>query len=179
MVCYCGHSHDALVQSQFNILQGQGVAKTKGKGKGQESSQGNSPKVGKGKGDGKLQPGAVPPSPSGWRSQRKRGAPSEDGSSDAPMNELQERTQTLQAVINSIKGRMDPYAVDLRSMSLDQLAKLRLEANESKSLPQQISISQQVVNRKETAFTEARSKMEQCMANLEWLAKSVWPPTHL
>jgi len=93
MVCYCGHSHDALVQSQFNILQGQGVAKTKGKGKGQESSQGNSPKVGKGKGDGKLQPGAVPPSPSGWRSQRKRGAPSEDGSSDAPMNELQERTQ--------------------------------------------------------------------------------------
>jgi hypothetical protein len=170
MVCFCGHSHDALVQTQHKVLQGQGGVKSKGKGKIQESVQG---KTSESKGKGKVQQasqGKVVESPqSQWRSHRKRGAGaiSEDSGSEAPQSELQERTQTLQAVLNSIKGRSDPYAVDLRSMSLEQLAKLRLEANESKSLPQQISILQQVLNRKESAFTEAKSKMEQCMTNLE------------
>ena len=92
--------------------------------------------------------------------------PSEDGS-EAPQSELQERMQTLQAVLNSIKGRNDPYAEDLRTMSQSQMAKLRVEAHESKSLPQQISIMQQVVDRKEVAFAEAKQKMDQCMTNLE------------
>jgi hypothetical protein len=182
MVCFCGHSHDALVQTQHKILPGQGgVAKSKGKGKSQVIAQGNSAES---KGKGKAQQasqGKVAESPirvsgvpvsspqSQWRSHRKRvaGAISDDSGSDAPQTELQERTQTLQAVLNSIKGRSDQYAVDLRSMSLEQLAKLRLEANESKSLPQQISILQQAVERKESVFTEAKSKMEQCMKNLE------------
>jgi hypothetical protein len=174
MVCFCGHSHDALVQTQHKILPGQGGgAKSKGKGKSQVSAQGNTSES---KGKGKVQQaslGNVVESPqsaqSQWRSHRKRGAGaiSEDCGSDAPQTELQERTQTLQAVLNSIKGRSDPYAVDLRSMSLEQLAKLRLEANEAKSLPQQISILQQVLQRKEAVFSEAQSKMKQCMTNLE------------
>ena len=48
-----------------------------------------------------------------------------------------------------------------------QLSKLRMEAHESKSLPQQISIMQQVVDRKEVVYSETNLKMEQCRSNLE------------
>ena len=169
LVCYCGNSHDSLVKTQVSILQGQGGYK--GKGRAQQFHQ---PQVGaKGGGGGKGKACAPSTPPSSWRAQRSRqkhaGHNSESSSqaAESPQSETQERIQTLQAVLNSLKGRTDSEAAELRAMSTSQLAKLRLEANEAKSLPQQISILQQVVMRKESVLSEAKAKMEQCMVNLE------------
>ena len=194
MVCNCGNTHDALVASQFRILPG---GKGQQQRKGQACSPvvgGWQQSIYRGKGGGQVSPGN--PNAPAWgkgagkqqvpspKQQQHRGGPngnrwgkqqpsqppsqaaSEAGAGSDPQD-IPTRLTTLQAVMSSIKGRSDIEATELRTLTENQIARLRVQADSAKSVPQQISKLQQAISKKTKTLDEANTEVASLTAKLE------------
>ena len=100
-------------------------------------------------------------------------AMSVDETSSEEAKEILERMNTLQALLNSLAGRMDPLSVSSRKDFDKELAALRIKKTGLKSLSAQILVLDGVISRRQNAIVEAAAKVQEATLNQERLNKEL------
>ena len=145
------------------------------------SDQGN----GKGKGNKKSQPqtGASPIT-GGQNVWQKRAAAAAtnakplggahgppDHFQDVPSNAalIQERMDTVQALINSLVDRSDQLSIDTRSQLFAEMTSLRIQKTKSKPLHAQVTVLENLVKGRQVGYDEAVAALEMAQQKVEKL----------
>lgn len=82
-------------------------------------------------------------------------------------DQLVEQMDVVQALLNSLKGRDDQFSRATRTNLEKQLTSLRIQKTQTKSLGEQVSILQALVERRTCLKTEAEESHREAIADLE------------